>query len=39
MIEDFIARCLPEAERELRAVLRGGRLLSSSDYAWRRDDE
>ena len=39
MIEDFIARCLPEAELELRAVLRGGRLLSSSDYAWRRDDE
>ena len=39
LIEDFILRYLPTVEGELRAVLRGERLLRPADFAWSRADE
>lgn len=36
MMDEFIARCLPAAEAELRAVLRGESSLRAADFAWKR---
>lgn len=36
MMDEFIASYLPTAEEELRAVLRGDRLLRAADFAWKR---
>ncbi len=36
MMDEFIARYLPPAEAELRAVLRGEELLRAADFAWKR---
>ena len=39
MMDEFILRYLPTVEGELRAVLRGERLLRPADFAWSRADE
>lgn len=39
MMDEFIARCLPEAAKELRTVLRGESRLRPADFAWSRNEE
>ena len=36
MMDEFIERCLPAAETELRAVMHGESSLRGADFAWKR---